>query len=81
MEGLCEQINRYNDPEGDFLLEEEVFANSKMESGTNFLMVLGQATYRPNINRHDERRGQATIAPPTNRHDERRGQATYRPTY
>jgi len=63
VEGLCEQINRYNDPEGDFLLEEEVFANSKMESGTNFLMVLGQATYRPNINRHDERRGQATYRP------------------
>jgi len=80
VEGLCEQINRYNDPEGDFLLEEEVFANSKMESGTNFLMVLGQATYRPNINRHDERRGQADVSPPhTNRHDERRGQATYRP--
>jgi len=31
VEGLCEQINRYNDPEGDFLLEEEVFANSKMD--------------------------------------------------
>jgi hypothetical protein len=79
VEGLCEQINLY-DPEGDFLLEEEVFANSKMESGTNFLMVLGQATYRPTINRHDGRRGQATYRP----HlligmMGGRGQATYRP--
>jgi len=63
-------VSRLTDmtPKGDFLLEEEVFANSKMESGTNFLMVLGQATYRPNINRHVERWGQADVSPPpTNR--------------